>query len=118
MTDKRPHKLYAHDKLLAVKCNVDDFSSGVNFLNVFKASKLIADQTQMIAMLRSKITQLSTRCTDLYKANLNLEEINQQHKKLNGELNVELSSLKPKGIKLSYDTNQPEKETTVFGTKV
>ena len=83
-----------------------------------KASKLIADQTQMIAMLRSKITQLSTRCTDLYKANLNLEEMNQQHKKLNGELNVELSSLKPKGIKLSYDTNQPEKETTVFGTKV
>ena len=83
-----------------------------------KALKLIADQTQMIAMLRSKITQLSTRCTDLFKANLNLEEINQHHKKLNGELNVELSSLKPKGIKLSYDTNQPEKETTVFGTKI
>jgi len=83
-----------------------------------KASKLIADQTQMIAMLRSKITQLSTRCTDLFKANLNLEEINQQHKKLNGELNVELSSLKPKGIKLSYDTNETEKETTVFGTKI
>lgn len=83
-----------------------------------KASNLIKDQTNLIALLRTKITQLSTRCTDLYKANLNLEEINQQHKKLNGELRVELSSLKPKGIKLSYDTNQPEKETTVFGTKV
>jgi len=83
-----------------------------------KASTLIKDQTNLIALLKTKITQLSTRCTDLYKANLNLEEINQQHKKLNGELHVELSSLKPKGIKLSYDTNQPEKETTVFGTKI
>tara|TARA_B100000902_G_C26946462_1_gene733622 strand:- start:16 stop:351 length:336 start_codon:yes stop_codon:yes gene_type:complete len=83
-----------------------------------KASNLIKDQTNLIALLRTKITQLSTRCTDLYKANLNLEEINKQHKKLNGELHVELSSLKPKGIKLSYDTNQPEKETTVFGTKI
>lgn len=83
-----------------------------------KASNLIKDQTNLIALLRTKITQLSTRCTDLYKANLNLEEINKQHKKLNGELHVELSSLKPKGIKLSYDTDQPEKETTVFGTKI
>ena len=83
-----------------------------------KASTLISDQTQMIALLRTKITQLSTRCTDLYKANLNLEEINQQHKKLNGELQIQLTSLQPKGIKLSYDTNQPEKKTTVFGTKV
>ena len=55
-----------------------------------KASTLIKDQTNLIALLRTKITQLSTRCTDLYKANLNLEEINQAHKKLNGELRVEV----------------------------
>lgn len=54
-----------------------------------KASTLIKDQTNLIALLKTKITQLSTRCTDLYKANLNLEEINQAHKKLNGELRVE-----------------------------
>lgn len=55
-----------------------------------KASTLIKDQTNLIALLRTKITQLSTRCTDLYKANLNLEEINQAHKKLNGELRLEV----------------------------
>tara|TARA_R100000278_G_C5474488_1_gene165784 strand:+ start:1844 stop:2116 length:273 start_codon:yes stop_codon:yes gene_type:complete len=54
-----------------------------------KASTLIKDQTNLIALLKTKITQLSTRCSDLYKANLNLEEINQAHKKLNGQLRVE-----------------------------
>ena len=85
---------------------------------IFKATKLIADQTIMIATLKGKITQLSDRCRELYKANINLEELNVAHKELNGKLRVELNSLKPKGIKLSWDTNQKEKETTVFGTKV
>ena len=85
---------------------------------IVKATKLIEDQTIMIATYKSKITQLSDRCRELYKANINLEELNVAHKELNGKLRVELSSLKPKGIKLSWDTNQKEKETTVFGTKV
>ena len=31
MSDTFLHKLYAHDKLLAIKCNVDNFCEGVNF---------------------------------------------------------------------------------------
>ena len=59
--------------------------------NIYQDMKwFFKDQTNLIALLRTKITQLSTRCTDLYKANLNLEEINQAHKKLNGELRVEV----------------------------
>jgi len=85
-----------------------------------KATKLITDQVTMIATLRDKLILVNNKCRELHNRNMNLEDINLSHKKLNGKLRVEISHLtqKPKGIKLSYDTDQPEKETTVFGTKI
>jgi len=83
-----------------------------NTANVLKKSiTLLGTQTEMIAILTDKLAKVTNEYTKL-------ELINRSHQELNGRLQVELSSLKLKGIKLSYDTNQPEKETTVFGTKI
>ena len=76
-----------------------------------KSITLLGTQTEMIAILTDKLAKITNEYTKLVL-------INRSHQELNGRLQVELSSLKPKGIKLSYDTNQPEKETTVFGTKI
>lgn len=86
-----------------------DLESTSNILK--KSITLLGTQTEMIAILTDKLAKVTNEYTKL-------ELINRSHQELNGRLQVELSSLKPKGIKLSYDTGQPEKETTVFGTKI
>jgi phage-related protein len=83
-----------------------------------KSVKLVGVQTQLLATLKDKLVVECKRCIELTTKNKNLEEINEAHKKLNGKLQVRLTALEPKGIKLRYDDKLPEEDKTVFGTKV